>query len=111
MPTVISRKSSGGSPARTSRSPSQKSVPIQDAAVKAFGKEMGKTDAKGEFVYEYKELPKAGADLIVSKSGFSTWHKTGALEPGQRLQAPLSKQALIPLTALTEEYGEARGPP
>ena len=87
----------------------EKSVPIQDAAVKAFGKEMGKTDAKGEFVYEYKELPKAGADLIVSKSGFSTWHKTGALEPGQRIEASLSKRTLIAITALTEEYGQTSG--
>lgn len=89
----------------------EKGVPVPDAAVKAFGKDMGKTDAKGEFVYEYKELPAAGADLVVSKSGFSTWHKTGALEPGQRLEASLSKRTLIEITALTEEYGQASALP
>ncbi len=87
----------------------EKGAPIQDAAVKAFGKDMGKTDAKGEFVFEYKDLPAAGADLVVSKSGFSTWHKTGALEPGQRVEASLSKRTLIAITALTEEYGQTSG--
>ncbi len=89
----------------------EKGAPIQDATVKAFGKDVGKTDAKGEFVYEFKELPKTGVDLTVNKTGFSTWHKTGAVEPGQRIEASLSKRTLIEITALTEEYGQTNALP
>lgn len=89
----------------------EKGTPVPDAVVKAHGKEMGKTDAKGEFIYEYKELPKAGVDLAVTKSGYGVWRKTGAVEPGQRLDAALSKRVLITVTALAEEYGQASGIP
>ena len=37
-----------------------KGGPVADAVVNAAGKEVGKTDAKGEFVYEYKDLPTSG---------------------------------------------------
>ena len=59
-----------------------KGGPVADAVVKASGKEIGKTDGQGVFVYEYKTLPKAGVDLMVTKSGYATWRKTGQLEPG-----------------------------
>ena len=55
----------------------EKGAPVADAIVKVAGKEVGKTDAQGVFVYEYKTLPKSGADLTVTKSGYATWRKTG----------------------------------
>jgi tetratricopeptide (TPR) repeat protein len=88
-----------------------KGAPVADAAVKAAGKDAGKTDAKGEFVYEYKALPKGGVDLAVTKSGYGVWRKTGAVEPGQRLEAALSKRVLLVVSALAEEYGQAGGIP
>ncbi len=88
-----------------------KGAPVPDAAVTAAGKNVGKTDAKGEFVYEYKDLPKGGVDLAVTKSGYGVWRKSGAVEPGQRLEAALSKRVLITVTALAEEYGQANGIP
>ncbi len=88
-----------------------KGAPVDDASVKAAGKDVGKTDAKGEFVYEYKELPPGGVDLAVTKSGYGVWRKTGAVEPGQRLEAALSKRVLLTVTALAEEYGQASGIP
>jgi len=89
----------------------EKGAPVPDAAVLASGKEMGKTDAKGEFVYEYKDLPKAGADIAVSKSGYAPWRKTTAVEPGQKLEAALSKRVMVTIAALTEEYGQSGGVP
>ncbi len=80
--------------------------PVSEAVVKAFGKEAGRTDAKGEFVYEYESLPQTGADLSVTKPGYTLWRKTGALEPGQRLEASLSKRVVVTVTALMEEYGQ-----
>ena len=88
-----------------------KGGPVAEAAVLAGGKEVGKTDAKGEFVYEYKELPKGGADLAVKKSGYGVWRKTGDLEPAQRIEASISKRVLLTVTALVEEYGQASGIP
>ncbi len=89
----------------------EKGAPVPDAVVKAAGKDVGKTDAKGEFVYEYTELPKGGVDLAVTKSGYGVWRKTGAVEPGQRIEAALSKRVLLTVTALAEEYGQASGIP
>ena len=89
----------------------EKGVPVADAVVKAGGKEAGKTGANGEFVYEYQTLPKGGIDLAVSKTGYSTWRKTGAVEPGQRIEAALSKRVVVTVTALTEEYGQSSGIP
>lgn len=88
-----------------------KDGPVAEAAVSASGKDAGKTDAKGEFVYEYKDLPKGGVDLAVTKSGYGIWRKTGAVEPGQRIEALLSKRVLLTVKALAEEYGQASGIP
>ncbi len=87
----------------------EKGAPVADAAIKVDGKEAGRTDAKGEFVYEYGELPAKGVELAVTKSGYSTWKKSGAVEPGQRLEAMLAKRARVTVAALTEEYGQSGG--
>jgi len=87
----------------------EKGAPIAEATVTAGGKEAGKTDAKGEFVYEYTELPKGGIDLAVTKPGYSTWKKTGAMEPGQHFEAVLAKRVRVTVTALREEYGQSGG--
>ena len=88
-----------------------KGAPVADAVVKAAGKEVGKTDAQGLFVYEYKTPPKSGGDLTVTKSGYATWRKTGPLEPGQKLEASLSKRVIVTITTLMEEYGQSSGIP
>lgn len=89
----------------------EQGAPVEGAVVKDGGKEAGKTDAKGEFIYEYKELPKAGIDLSVNKPGYATWRKTGQVEPGQRLDAALSKRVMVMVSALMEEYGQSAGIP
>ncbi|HVP78741.1 MAG TPA: PEGA domain-containing protein [Thermodesulfobacteriota bacterium] len=89
----------------------EKGAPVADAIVRAAGKEVGKTDAQGMFVYEYKTLPKSGADLTVTKSGYATWRKTGKLEPGEKLVASLSKRVVVTISALMEEYGQSSGIP
>ena len=89
----------------------EKGALVADAIVKASGKEMGKTDGQGVFVYEYKTLPKSGADLTVTKSGYATWRKTGQLEPGQKLEAALSKRVMLTISTLMEEYGQSSGIP
>ena len=88
-----------------------KGAPVADAIIKVVGKEVGKTDAQGVFVYEYKSLPKSGADLTVTKSGYATWRKTGKLEPGQKLEAALSKRVVVTISTLMEEYGHSSGIP
>ena len=89
----------------------EKGAPVADAIVKATGKEMGKTNAQGVFVYEYQTLPKSGADLTVTKPGYATWRKTGPLEPGQKLEAALSKRVMVTISTLMEEYGQLSGLP
>lgn len=89
----------------------EKGVPVADAVVKVSGKEIGKTDGQGVFVYDFKELPKSGLDLTVTKPGYATWRKTGRIEPGQRLEAKLSRRVIVTISALMEEYGQSSGIP
>jgi len=90
-----------------------KGAPVQGAEVRAVGKDVGKTDARGEFVYEYieKDLPRTGVDLLVSKAGYAPWRKTGMVEPGQRFEAGLIRRATVVLSALVDEYGQTSGIP
>jgi hypothetical protein len=90
---------------------SERGTPLGEAVVKAGGKEIGKTDARGEYIYEYKELPKGGVDLAVTKPGYSVWRKTGAVEPGQRIEVALARRAIVNISAVAEEYGRANGIP
>jgi len=47
----------------------------------------------------------------VTKSGYGVWRKTGVVEAGQRIEVVLSKRVLLVVSALAEEYGQARGIP
>lgn len=89
----------------------EKGQPLADAVVRAANREVGRSDASGEFIYEYKELTKKGVDLSVSKAGYSIWRRRGDVEPGERLDVALSRRAVIGVTALQEDYGRARGIP
>ncbi|MHB8845562.1 MAG: PEGA domain-containing protein [Nitrospirota bacterium] len=86
-----------------------KGAPVADAVVTAGGKEAGTTGANGEFLYEYQTLPEKGIELAVTKSGYGTWKRSGGFEPGQRIEAALSKRVTVTVTALTEEYGQSSG--
>ena len=89
----------------------EKGAPLADAVVRAGNREVGRTDAGGEFIYEYKELPKRGVDLSVSKAGYSIWRKRGPVEPGERLDVALARRAVVSVSALQEDYGRALGIP
>ncbi len=86
-------------------------TPIKEAAVAIGGKEVGKTDDKGEFVYDYTAVPQKGLNIKISKEGYSSWNKTVQIDPGQKLDAPVSKQVVVTVSALTDEYGETKGIP
>lgn len=87
----------------------EKGAPVADAVVRVDGKEAGKTDDKGEYVYDYKGVPKKNVEFAVSKPGYAAWRKASRLEPGQRVEAALSRRAVLSLVALTEEYGQTTG--
>lgn len=84
-----------------------KNGPVPDAVVKARGIAAGKTDAQGTFVYEYKDRPKEGLELEVTKPGYAAWRKTGPVEPAQRIEALLAKRVTVLVSALMEEYGQS----
>lgn len=89
----------------------EKGAPVQEAVVKVGGTDAGTTDAQGVFVYEYKAVPAEGLDLTVTKPGYAAWRKTGTVEPGQKIEATLSKRVTVQISALMEEYGESSGIP
>ena len=88
-----------------------KGKPVSGASVKAGGKVVGKTDAKGEYVYGYQALPKTGADITVFKTGYAPWHKTGMLDSGQKIDIAFTQRVVVTISALVEEYGQASGIP
>lgn len=67
-------------------------IPIPDAVITISGKQMGKTDAKGNFVYEYQAMPEAPVEIVVSKPGYALWSKTTKVWAGQKLEAVLNAQ-------------------
>jgi len=87
----------------------KKGVPIEGAAIRIQKKKGFKTDANGEFVYDYKVMPKKGLKLRVTKEGYSTWQKTVKVQPGQRIEVSLSRKAIVTVAALTDEYGQSKG--
>ncbi len=87
----------------------EKGAPVADAVVRVNGKETGKTDTKGEYVYDYKGVPKRDVEFAVSKAGYAAWRKSTRLQPGQRLEAALSRRTVVSVVALTEEYGQTSG--
>jgi tetratricopeptide (TPR) repeat protein len=89
----------------------EKGAPVAEAVVRVNGREAGKTDAKGEFVYDYKGVPKRNVEFAVGKAGYAPWRRSSRLEPGQRVEAALSRRAVLSLFALTEEYGQTIGLP
>jgi hypothetical protein len=50
-------------------------------------------------------------DLTVTRPGYATWRKTGPVEPGQKLEATLSRRAIVTVSTLMEEYGQSSGVP
>lgn len=86
-----------------------KGAPLADAKVLVGAKEVGTTDARGEYVFLYKEQPKKGAELGVTKTGFGTSRVARALEPGQTLDIALTRQAVVAVNALTDDYGRSGG--
>jgi tetratricopeptide (TPR) repeat protein len=89
----------------------EKGKPVADAVVKLNNKAIGKTDTTGELVYNYKDQPAKGVDLVVAKPGYATWRKAGRVPPGARVQASLVRRALITVVAMTEAYGQRSGVP
>jgi tetratricopeptide (TPR) repeat protein len=90
----------------------EKGKPVAGADVAVKGKKAGTTDENGEFRYEYKTVPKKGIEFSVSKPGYAPWSaKVGKLEPGRKIEAALSRQAVISVSCLTDEYGRSRGVP
>jgi len=89
----------------------EKGNPLEGAAVSIGSNMVGDTDAKGEVRYSYTAMPKKGFLVRVTKKGYSAWKKTLSVEPGQRLEVSLVKEAVISIAALTEEYGMEKGIP
>jgi tetratricopeptide (TPR) repeat protein len=88
-----------------------KGAPVGGAKVSVGGKDTGVTDDKGELVYLYRQSPAKGAELAVAKAGYGPYRGTRRLEPGEVIEVALSRQAMVTVKALTDEYGRASGLP
>lgn len=88
---------------------SDKGSPVSEAKVTVGGRDVGVTDAKGEFVYVYQALPAKGAEFNVTKAGYGPSRAVRQIEPGQVIELALSHLAVVAIKALTDEYGRASG--
>ncbi|HTF99994.1 MAG TPA: PEGA domain-containing protein [Nitrospirota bacterium] len=89
----------------------EKGSPVPDAVIRSAKAELGKTNDQGAFVYEYKDLPASGIELAVTKTGYAAWRKSVSPEPGQTVEAALSRRVTVTISALMEEYGQTSGIP
>ena len=90
---------------------SDKAAPVAGAKVTVAGKDAGVTDEKGELVYLYRQPPAKGAEFGVAKPGYGAYRALRRFEAGEVVEIALSRQAIVTLRALTEEYGRASGVP
>jgi hypothetical protein len=90
---------------------SENGAPLPGAKVTVAGNEAGVTDDKGEIVYVYRQQPAKGAELNVAKAGYSAYRANRQFEPGQVIEVALSRQTVVAIKALTDEYGRASGVP
>jgi tetratricopeptide (TPR) repeat protein len=90
---------------------SEKGAPLPGAKVTVAGKEVGVTDDKGEIAYLYRQQPAKGAEFNVAKTGYSSYRANRRFEPGQVIEVALSRQVVVAIKALTDEYGRASGVP
>src|SRR5438445_4749835 len=90
---------------------SEKDAPLPGAKVTVGGAEAGVTDDKGEIVYVYRQQPAKGAEFNVAKTGYSAYRAVHRFEPGQVIEVALSRQTVVAIKALTDEYGRASGMP
>src|SRR5256885_7720522 len=90
---------------------SEGGTPVPEAKVTIGGKDEGGTDAKGEFAYSYRTQPAKGTEISVAKTGFSLYRATRQLEPGQVVEVALSRQTVVAIRAMTDEYGRVSGVP
>jgi tetratricopeptide (TPR) repeat protein len=90
---------------------SDKGAPLPGAKVTVAGKEAGVTDDKGEIVYVYRQQPAKGAEFNVAKTGYSPYRANRRFEPGEVIEVALSRQVVVAIKALTDEYGRASGVP
>jgi tetratricopeptide (TPR) repeat protein len=89
----------------------EKGAPLPGAKVTIAGKDAGETDDKGELVYLYRQQPAKAAELGVAKTGYAAYRSAHKLEPGEVIDVALSRQAVLTLKAVTEEYGRTSGLP
>jgi tetratricopeptide (TPR) repeat protein len=89
----------------------EKGAPLSGAKVTVAGKPAGVSDDKGEVVYLYKQQSAKGAEFNVAKTGYSAYRAVRRFEPGQVIEVALSRQAVVAIKALTDEYGRASGVP
>lgn len=81
-------------------------TPVKDAKI-LFGKEqIGKTDDKGEFVYDLPNVDKEKHTIKVSKYGYETFKKQLLLEPGATIETNIPRQLILRVTALSEHLTE-----
>ena len=83
---------------------------VEGAAVTVNGKNVGETDADGEFAYEFAAVPKKGFEFGVSMAGLAPWsHTVKKVESGEVFEVALSKRSVVSVSCLTDEYGRSRG--
>ncbi len=76
--------------------------PLQGASIRIEDKVNVKTDENGEYVYNYRVLPKRGLKITVTKKGFTTWRKRFRVEPGERVEISLSQKKEVAKAPVAE---------
>ena len=87
----------------------ERGVPIPGATVKVNNQEVGKTDESGRLKYKYNAASNQSAIVEVNKIAYSSWKKSAALAPGNKLAVDIFKQVAVTFEALKEEYGRDVG--
>ena len=80
--------------------------PLDGTSLRINDKFSAQTDENGEYVYDYKSVPKRGIRLRATKEGYKLWHKTIRVKPGETYEVTLAKKKAEVKPAVVETEPE-----
>jgi hypothetical protein len=72
----------------------EKGNPLEDAAINIDGNNVGNTDEKGEYIYEYSTVSEKGLTILVAKKGYAKWKKKIKVKPQQKVSISLYQKSI-----------------
>ncbi len=82
-----------------------KGEPVKSASIRINKKKIGVTDPNGKVVYNFNTVPRKKVSFVATKKNFASAKRTVKLVPGEVIDLPLTRETILTIKALKEEFG------